>query len=499
MTVTLLSATILGIISLFIYTNAKNGYKKGLTKSLIDLSVVLLSVFACVLVSITLSFLLVDLSMWVMKLIGVYDRVMELVGGYMGAISVMARILFSLLLYVPLFFVLRSVLNTVLALILHRVSKNKVTKKGNGGYSSENELFHVKHDKSLGVMVGAISGFLIAIVFLTPWIGTLKMADQVLETVEELPRQAYITEEHVDLAHKYANDVSVSFVYVCGGGLLYDLAARTTVYDHTISLCDEVDLLCNLNFDLILDEEFNFLSPTAEDIDRIDNFFDDMNRSSIMKLLSMEAFRQTMLTWESGSSSFGFVKPQLNGYGAVNEFLDMVFFTCSKTDYEYFEADIDTMMNLLRIFLECGDLPQSANYEEVIAILEENNTIQRVDEEIQKNPHMSLLGGAIDDMFMSIVATEVYEVGSLDVAAQTIFYEELSEALNSTKLLNGSVKMVALTNHISESFGDYGVYVPESLNNKLAEILDEKTEGFVDELTQEQIKELFDSYIGDNN
>lgn len=496
MTFTLLSVTIFSMIALFVYIHAKRGYKNGLNKSLIGLAVLFVSVFLCVLLSGLIALAMENVVVWILESVGVYNDIVGSIGEYyMMAILAIFRMILSIMLYIPVFFILKGILNAVIKLILRKRTGLKYKKNMVNGYLSENEPFYIKHEKKLGAIIGAVAGFLIAIVFLTPLAGTLKTADRIFETVECFPRQDFIVQDDVDLMNKYANDFSVNFVYVCGGALIYDLTTKTNVNGETVSLSDEVDIVCRLDFDSIFNEEFNLSEPTSEDIDRIDGFLDQMNQSHIMKLFSVGAVRQTMLAWESGSSCFGLVKPRVNGYQAVNDFLDKVFYTCSTTDHNYYENDIDTVLNLLRIFLECGEISETADYEDIITKFEENNTIHKMDQEIKKNPHMSTLSTAIDDMIMSILSSEVYELGEVDEDSKNILYAEISEALNSTQGLSGSVKTVALSNYLSQSFENYGVYIPQSLNSKIAQILDDKTSEYNGEITQEQVELLFDEYL----
>jgi len=496
MTFTLLSVTVLSIIALFIYVYAKRGYKNGLVKSLIGLAVLVVSAVLSVLLSGLIALVVEDFVVWILESVGVYNDILGGVGEYyLILIMASVRMILAILLYIPLFFILKWILNSVIKMVLRKYIHVKSEKNVVNAYLSEDEVFFVKREKEWGAVIGAVAGFLIAIVFLTPISGTLKLTDRVFETVENIPRQDFILQDDIDLVKKYANDFSVNLVYVCGGGLIYDLTAKTNIYGETITLSDEVDVICGLDFDLVSNEDFSLSSPSNEELDSMNAFLGQMNRSVILKLFAVGAVRQTMIAWEQGSSCFGFVKPQINGYQAVNSFMDKVFYTCSTTDYDCFEDDIETVLNVLKLFLECGDISTAVDYNEVIAKFEENNTIRRMEEEIKKNSHMSPLADALDDMIMSIVSSEVFELAKVDEAGKEILFSEITEAINSTQGLSGSVKTVALSNYISKSFDDYGVEIPTSLNSKMAEILDNKTSDYNGEITEEEVEMLFSEYL----
>ena len=123
MTFTLLSAAMLGIMALIIYGQARKGYKNGLNKSLINLAAVFFSAIFGTVISVGLSSLIENLTVWILQVSNLYGEIEELADSYMAAILLVSKMILSLLIFIPVFYILKFIINLIAGIILRKCIK----------------------------------------------------------------------------------------------------------------------------------------------------------------------------------------------------------------------------------------------------------------------------------------------------------------------------------------------------------------------------------------
>ncbi len=496
MTFTLFSAAMLGIMALIIYGQARKGYKSGLNKSLINLASVFFSAIFGTVISVGLSSLIENLTVWILQVSNLYGEIEELADSYMAAILLVSKMILSLLIFIPVFYILKFIINLIAGIILRKCIKKSRALKTE--YLPEDAPLYVRHGKKLGTIMGVISGFIIAVVLFMPFTGVLKTADKVVKIVEgyDMPEGKRL-DPRIFLISKYSDEFSVNLVYACGGDILFDLTARAEIYGIDVSLSDEIDSLSGVDINRINPSKISFSNLSPELIHDIEKTLEEINKSTVFKVIAAEFVKNVSESWANGNSYYNVKKPNFSSYAAVDNFMNELYLVCSTTDFYRYEADLETLFDIMEILIECKNLMSATSYRDIITELHEKNILQRIDDELIKNPHMSVLSSKIDDMLMSILSSEVQKIGDISPAAKKVVCREISDAINNTKGLTGSVKTVALSNYLSQSFKDYGVYVPESFNSRISNILVSQISDDRSEVTEEDIENLFFRYASE--
>ena len=99
---------------------------------------------------------------------------------------------------------------------------------------------------------------------------------------------------------------------------------------------------------------------------------------------------------------------------------------------------------------------------------------------------------AIDDLIMSIFATEL-ENSKYTLEQKAFFYKEIANIMSDSQGLEGSVQLIAISNGLSDSFDSLGMYLPESLENRVANIFTANIPSN-EQVSDSEIEELFNKY-----
>ena len=152
MSFTLLSVAILGVISLFIYGQARKGYRKGAAQALINLSVIIACFFFAAWLASAIAKSLTPEVVSFIRDMKVYEEFQKNAGDVSMVMGFVVQIALALLLYIPVFFALRG----TFLLCIKIVVRKYITKSNHNReqHFSENETHFpkLKGAKSLPFM-----------------------------------------------------------------------------------------------------------------------------------------------------------------------------------------------------------------------------------------------------------------------------------------------------------------------------------------------------------
>ncbi len=494
MTFTLLSVVILGITAAIVYVQAKAGYKKGLAVSLVNLAVTFASTILAVLASLLIASPCGDLVLFLLGRVKIYQTLMSKVGLLEPLCGVLVKVLLALLLYIPVFFLLRWLIKVIVGIVM-RASRKK-SPKHVLDYSPENEDYYVKYNKRMGALVGVVSGFLIAIVVFMPITGLLNTADDVVDIVEtSLTNVKFKNAKSLELLDKYSDDFAGTVLNACGGRALYDMTTTISVGGQTTCINREVEIVGSIDIMGLRTSLVSAGAITPDNIVKAEGLLMTISDSVALKLLSAEFLNNAATKWLEGEKYMGIKKPSLGGHAALDGFMDSVLYVCSTSTFDTIDADITTIVTLIRTFQEYSALSLNGDYATFMKEFVAMNGIQRIEDELYKNPHMSTVHVAIENLIMNVVAQELENAPIYTDAIKSKLYKELASALQDAQGLSGSVKLLAISNGVAEHFGDTGMYIPENLNEKMADILDKNVAAMDGTITEEDVKSFFDQYI----
>ncbi len=494
MSFTLLSVAILVITAAIIYRQVRWGYKHGLSRSLINLAVLLSCAFFATVVSVFLVSILEEPITALMDETGLYKLLDKTFGIFTSAVIVIIRMLLSLVLYLPIFFICRGI-SAVMTKIIYALFVKKKRKKS-PSYLSEDELHHVKKDKKLGAILGIVSGFILSVVVFTPLVGVLRSADDVLDIIESYADIPAIEDsEELELVGKYSDDISCTVISACGGGVLYDLSTRTVYDGQSTYLSREIEMIEKIDINKTKAELEGNGALNADTISKLEPLLNDVSGSVILKLMAVEVVKDASETWIDGGEYWGISRPSIGSHKAMDEFLNQILYACSTTTFESYDADLKTLLSIVDLFQKNEAVFKAADYSTLAHAMNEGGFLQQLEAELNKNPHMNLVSFAINDMIMDVLAEEIVDRGKYSDNARNLLYKEIASALSDTQGLSGSVRDVELANYLSESFSKFGVDVPDKLNGRVAEILSDKVATMDGRVTDKEVKKFIEECV----
>lgn len=493
MSFSLLSVLILAITATVTYREIKKGYRHGLSKSLVNLSIL---IFCAVFTSLV--------SMWIAKLFGkLVLKWMEsglngVASLFPGLIGALISIIISILLYIPIFYILKAVF-TALVRIIMRSSTQKLKKSQEVRapiYSSENVPLHVAKDKHLGAAIGAISGIIISIVVFMPLVGCLKSTYNLLDVMAQDEIAIVNAEsETLGVIGKYANDASGTVLYYCGGNVIYDLTTRIHTYGYYTCLNDEIESLKDTKFIDIAKDLYEEEETTKDNLAIIEELLDEVSDHVFLRLITTDIVKNLSSSWLEDEPFMGLARPDFGNYSEVDSVFNAAFVVCSNTTMEYYDEDIRTIISLISILNESPLFVEGRDYKRFMQVFVESDIVRQLDTELDKNPRMTSVKRAVDNLFIEIISSEL-KTEKYSEQKKNLFYKEIAAVLNNNKKLSGSVQKLSIKGGVSDAFDRCGVYLPEELEDRVADMIVESLLND-DNLTEKSVEEFFNKPINE--
>ncbi len=496
MSFSLLSVVIIGITAAMIYKQMRKGYKHGLSRSLIQLATLLCCAIFSAPISMLLGKLVTKLLMSLLENAGTLDTLKAPFSLLTGALELILAMIVSVLLYLPVFFIVKAVLRRlvkIISAIVLRKSRRGLKKK-EPQYLSEEAPFYVRHDKKIAAGVGAFTGLILAIVIFMPLTGLLKTADDIVDTVANMTQSQKIEQSAgVRLLDHYANDAGVTVLHASGGRVLYDMTARASYEGHSTHINKEIEIIRSMRVADIVKEVKSAGKLGGGNTKMLQGILDELDESLCLKLVMVEFIQDASQSWMQYEPYLGISRPSLGNYRAIDDFFDTMLFVCSTTTIDTYDDDIKTILGIVGILEDYPSIFSGNGYDTFMKEFVEGDALKRIENELYKNPRMSAVNAAIDGLVMNLIATELSGL-EYAIEGQPEIYQGIADILNNARGLEGSVKMTAIANGISQSFAEHGVYLPPAMEDRVASILVSNVP--TDEtLTEESVKQYFDEYM----
>ena len=494
MTFTALSVVILTLSACIFYRYIRKGRKKGVTRSLADLACVLFSAFVGVLISIGLSGVIVDSVMDIVTELEFYSEWEDSVPGLSDVSIILLSMVLSLLLYVPTFFVLRILISIIVFVAFKRSLKGK---QAASDYLSENEEYYVKRSTFFGGVVGAVSAFMVTVIVFTPLVGILKSISPIIDIYSDIAGNDSASEnEVVETLCEFDEDGVATAIFACGGKLFFDMTARTEYHGQTSYINNEIETIGEIGYKQLMDSLSEFSLQEESSADVLLDLIDDADKSLIAKAVLVANVREASRLWLNNKTYLDVERPNLGDNAMVDEFLNEILFVCSTTSFESFSDDVRTLLYISRIFSDKMELFESGDYEVIINELMQDGIANQLRAELDKNDHMRSIIYAVDDLIMSIVVEELYDSHKFSEISRNSLYTNFAEILTETLGLEYSVREESVAGNVESYLTDYGIYLPDGLDETISSMLIQGIDANSTEITPDDVKEFFEQYLG---
>ena len=168
---TLISVIIIALGALNIYKSAVKGFRHGLTKTLVRLGLLVFAATAGAALSIGIAAEIEEALLPVVRGTSFYKEIYDNIGSAVDVIFVLFKMFASLLLYLPVFALIR-LFGGILTSLVTRIFVGK----GNESidYFKEGEELYVRGHRTISAGLGIFQGFILTVVLFVPICGALK-------------------------------------------------------------------------------------------------------------------------------------------------------------------------------------------------------------------------------------------------------------------------------------------------------------------------------------
>jgi hypothetical protein len=413
------------------------------------------------------------------------------------ACAVLALIL-NIISFVVFFFLCRAIINGVFTFFYKVLQKKN---KDDMNYVRQENAFLYRHDKLMGGIVGAISAVLVTMTLISPIMGTLELVDKTCAVVDGVGEDPWekmrLKKSEIDLVRRYYYDIPGSVLYHMGGKYIFRAATCTIMYDQRVSLFEELDSVANVAAKAV-DAYGVMAAPEkadSDDAEKISALGESlvevkMTRGLVADLLSFGA-----KTWREGGEIISIPKPNMPQL--IQKPFDEILLACEDSNKDSIKYNILTLFNICALVIETDLIHiDISDYNAAIRFLNETRLIDRVNEELSRNPYMNHI--RVTSITMSAIAQQLNS--DLLTPEQ---YDELSGGLaDMINQINGmnyngvdekaEVLKDSAKKYITDAMGE-DVEIPEEVIEAVSVELLQELEG-KENVTAEDIKDIFDRY-----
>jgi len=489
---TAISAIIILYAALKMLLSAAKGYKKGWLKSIIGLGKVAFCALFASLISVAIASASAEPIMRILYDGGVFDGIIT-EDALLPVMDIIVRMLLSLVLYIPVFYILRLFLAIIVGIVYKKVTKKDSSAKT--PYSTENKTYLEKNDRIIGALIGALCGFIIIVVVFMPLCGIMRSIDNIADITEKISGESlYAPSEDGEELKKYTNDFSVHLIDTCGGKFLFDLTARTNAYGMSASFNEELAKVSEID----LEEYANLLSSIgsaeAADLARIDALLDSIDDSLFMKTLLLSSVNGASDSWLRGESFMGIEKPVFIDYEPVEAFFDEFLMICKTSTPETVIPDIRMLLVMGSAVSEKFSSLSGGNYEGIVNSFTDGSIEKLIDEQIEKNPHMWRMKDAFHNLIFSVLANQIVTGNVISDLSRQFLYNDITDILNDTAALKEVTKNSAVRKQLGDLLSDNSIYASDVLVDGVASMLLENFKADAGALSSDEVEELFIQY-----
>ncbi len=200
----------------------------------------------------------------------------------------------------------------------------------------------------LGMLCGAAGGLLMALILLSPFLGFLTVADDVVGTVAATAKSEAM--DTVDgIADAAVNNPAAKTVNLLGGKLLYTGLTTYRVGNQRVSLTDETAFIETVGE--AVGAVKNKDVARADAATAVRGISDSFAESSLIPAIAPEILGAATDSWEKGESFHGIKKPAIGG-GAVSEIMNSILSLLATSDCNTIKTDVDTILDVVAILVE---------------------------------------------------------------------------------------------------------------------------------------------------
>lgn len=496
MSFTLFSFALLTLFILIVAVEIYRMLHRDTVRSLLSGATVLLSVLCSMILSPIISIAIINVLYANINRIPVLATFLKNSGHLAHLLIALVCIALSVLLFLIVFFLLRILFGMIIS-ILYRTLLKKAS--GDAGFASEGDSWFDRNRKVINVLIGVLNAFVIMVVITMPIMGTFGVVSRTIGIAEKIDEDIWkvnkTTAETVEGLKRYSNDAVGSVFYQCGGTHMFSAVATTMLYDETVYLDNEMDHLEGMAeslstvFPIFTDPQ----SATDEHVAALENFCVHLEQMKLSKPLLAEYISKGAGAWLRGNLFYGVPKPTLNE--VIDPTFDELLRVCAGVNIYNAQRNTVSLFRIYGIIIDSGLLRlQSYDYETLTAFLQETHIIERLSEELSKNPDMSGINDSVSAIAIGVMALQLEQM-NLDDLAYDGLMSDIADAVESVKNLEDLGERIdTLSNYTQDFLGEHDVSIPENVARYAAEKMLEILASEPGTVDAARIEEFFKNY-----
>ncbi|MBE6588966.1 MAG: hypothetical protein E7643_02190 [Ruminococcaceae bacterium] len=468
MTVTLLSVIVVGLIAIVVAIQAHKGYKRGLVEALIHLALFVLCLLGSIALSPLIARPIAQSVVEMLRQIVLYEVIVSWLPVFSVIAEPVVQMLISLVVFLPLTFVLLLLSKLVLAVFRRRRRRRSLSMPE---YTDENAPEYFKDTHKAGAWVGAVSGLLLSIVLLTPFLGTLSTADRVFDFCEHYGLDMQAVEKEKRMLKLYSEDCAGTVVRFCGGDLIFDAVVRADFNGETVSLKKELDIIENFE----LGELQKILSRmNSLDEETMETFREQLaviEDSFLLRAMTAQTLSWASGDWLNGQLFFGVPKPNFGDEQLVDPMMEEILAVCQNTTYDTVVDDLQVLMDLAQFLCEMRDLLVAGDYLSVMQELSDGELDRYFRHGSHANLKVEMIEEELKELAVRALIMEVKNAAKYSGETYQVLLGDLATSLNSVRTLDEKAMTATLNAHVKKHFKKVGVTLSSNMTGTLAEEL----------------------------
>jgi hypothetical protein len=495
MSFTFLSVAIFFLFAAVLTIEIFRGIANGLRRTLMSLGAAVLSMLISIAMAPWISGLISYSVYRMIQGAAFYEELTATFPSIGPLVSEICRVVIGILIFIPLFFVLREAIFAVAKGIFRHHSDADASVPE---YSREKDSYFDINEKVLCALTSALSAILITIVIIAPVGGVLDIADKALGLVSRASPEAVesVGEENVSAVDRYSNDIGLNVFYQLGGRSVFRGITVADAYGQKNDILTEIGALSGIAEDFLsISEKFDTPgSMTQEDVAALKGIRAKMENVGLCDGILADLISNISGAWLRGNLYAGIGKPELSPI--IEPAFDEVLGVCQNTEYYSARDNLGTIVDMYVAIIESGilNLDQS-DMGAIIRCVESTELLTTLDSILADNGYMG--GISVSSVAMRAVSKHLKESDIYDSSNYSDLMKNIADAINTVKSRGYATeeeRVEVLADYAEKYLSGYGITVPESIAESTAKELLRSSE-FLYNLTEGDIKNIFDNYL----
>jgi len=488
----IVSVTMLLICAICVMSETLKAKTNGFIKTLVSLGTVVASAVVSVIISPTLSYFIVQKNEKLLNQIDFYRSMNNSADTKVLLDALMGMILSSVV-FVLLFFVIKSIIATCVNFVVF--DKKRVLPE----YIGKKDGWIDRNRSALTIFMGVASGIIITMLVTSPIMGTLDVVDHTFKVISKVDKgmEEEVGEvEELALLKKYSNDIPGNIFYQFGGKLAYSMSTSSLAYGQKVYLVNEMKVLETILADItvIMPKLETPNELTKEDIALINEICRQVSKMKISHIYLNDILVVWSNSWLNDKAYMGVKMPDMGD--SINSLFYEILNVCQKSNVSSARENTVTLLRIFAIVAESGMLSVSeADYSALFEIATRNEIVDKIDEELAKNPSMYYVRKKVSGVVLGILASNVHPEKFGNDKYVTLL-QGLAESVIDVNLSDISFesKLAVLSGYTGEYMREYGIQLTKYVADIAAESLLAEMKLLGEEVSETDIEKFFKSF-----